>query len=182
MHIFHSPRLIAGQFSFLYALLLPNSIILPNPQNHFIREDCECTPVRFFVILSMQRSGSGWFETLLNSHPNISSNGEVFSSKTRRQSIETVQRTLDTVYNLEWVSSAAKNECVAAVGFKWMLNQVWWISACLLCSLSVSLLAKYKALTLLCSNCCIYQSSQMLVSSEHGDVILFKTNRRARTS
>ena len=76
----------------------------------------------------MQRSGSGWFETLLNSHPNISSNGEVFSLKQRRQSMETIQRTLDTIYNLEWISSAAKHDCVAAVGFKWMLNQVWWFS------------------------------------------------------
>ncbi|RVW96939.1 hypothetical protein CK203_032290 [Vitis vinifera] len=37
--------------------------------------------------------------------------------------METIQRTLDTIYNLEWISSAAKNDCVAAVGFKWMLNQ-----------------------------------------------------------
>lgn len=43
--------------------------------------------------------------------------------KQRRQSMETIQRTLDTIYNLEWISSAAKNDCVAAVGFKWMLNQ-----------------------------------------------------------
>lgn len=72
----------------------------------------------------MQRSGSGWFETLLNSHPNISSNGEIFHVKTRRSNMSTIQKTLDTVYSLEWISSAAKNECVAAVGFKWMLNQV----------------------------------------------------------
>ncbi|KAJ9685274.1 hypothetical protein PVL29_017343 [Vitis rotundifolia] len=94
----------------------------PQPKT-YSREECKCTPVRFFVILSMQRSGSGWFETLLNSHPNISSNGEVFSLKQRRQSMETIQRTLDTIYNLEWISSAAKNDCIAAVGFKWMLNQ-----------------------------------------------------------
>ncbi|CAN6443447.1 unnamed protein product [Victoria cruziana] len=71
----------------------------------------------------MQRSGSGWFETLLNSHPNVSSNGEIFSVKERRENFSTIERTLDRVYNLEWVSSAAKNDCVAAVGFKWMLNQ-----------------------------------------------------------
>nr|CAD1833703.1 unnamed protein product [Ananas comosus var. bracteatus] len=29
----------------------------------------------------------------------------------------------DTVYNLDWLSSAAKNECTAAFGLKWMLNQ-----------------------------------------------------------
>lgn len=72
----------------------------------------------------MQRSGSGWFETLLNSHPNISSNGEIFSVKERRSNITSILRTLDAVYSLEWLSSASKNECVAAVGFKWMLNQV----------------------------------------------------------
>ncbi|KAK4838433.1 hypothetical protein QYF36_013668 [Acer negundo] len=36
----------------------------------FSREECACNPVRYFAILSMQRSGSGWFETLLNSHVN----------------------------------------------------------------------------------------------------------------
>ena len=38
--------------------------------------------------------------------------------------MSTILSTLDTVYNLDWFSSAAKNECVGAVGFKWMLNQV----------------------------------------------------------
>lgn len=72
----------------------------------------------------MQRSGSGWFETLLNDHPNISSHGEIFSVKPRRQNLTTIIDTLDAIYNLDWVSSAAKNECTAAVGLKWMLNQV----------------------------------------------------------
>ncbi|XP_057977937.1 uncharacterized protein LOC131164625 isoform X2 [Malania oleifera] len=94
----------------------------PQPRT-YSREECLCTPVRFFAILSTQRSGSGWFETLLNSHPNISSNGEIFSVKQRRSNMSTIQKTLDSVYRLEWISSAAKNECVAAVGFKWMLNQ-----------------------------------------------------------
>ncbi|XP_077242660.1 uncharacterized protein LOC143883185 isoform X2 [Tasmannia lanceolata] len=94
----------------------------PRPKT-YSRAECACTPVRFFVILSMQRSGSGWFETLLNSHANISSNGEIFSVKGRRSNISTILSTLDTVYSLDWFSSAAKNECVAAVGFKWMLNQ-----------------------------------------------------------
>jgi hypothetical protein len=31
---------------------------------------------------------------------------------------------MDKVYNLDWNSSASKDECTAAVGFKWMLNQV----------------------------------------------------------
>ncbi|KAE8713420.1 hypothetical protein F3Y22_tig00110210pilonHSYRG00105 [Hibiscus syriacus] len=37
-------------------------------------------PVRYFVIMSMQRSGSVWFETLLNSHINVSSNGEIMGT------------------------------------------------------------------------------------------------------
>ena len=72
----------------------------------------------------MQRSGSGWFETFLNSHMNISSNGEIFSVKVRRSNISTIAETLDEIYNLDWFSSASKNECTAAVGLKWMLNQV----------------------------------------------------------
>ncbi|XP_031497129.1 uncharacterized protein LOC116262150 isoform X2 [Nymphaea colorata] len=94
----------------------------PKPKN-FSRGECLCNPVRFFAILSMQRSGSGWFETLLNSHLNISSNGEIFSSFPRRSNVSSVFMTLDQVYNLDWYSSAAKNSCSAAVGLKWMLNQ-----------------------------------------------------------
>ncbi|GFY89611.1 P-loop containing nucleoside triphosphate hydrolases superfamily protein [Actinidia rufa] len=87
------------------------------------RAECRCHPVRYFAILSTQRSGSGWFETLLNSHMNISSNGEIFSVKVRRSNISTIVETLDKVYNLDWLTSASKNECTAAVGLKWMLNQ-----------------------------------------------------------
>ena len=90
----------------------------------FCRKECICTPVRFFAIISSQRSGSGWFETLLNSHINVSSNGEIFSKKERRSNISSIIKTLDMVYNLDWNSSASKNECTAAAGFKWMLNQV----------------------------------------------------------
>lgn len=89
-----------------------------------IREECLNNPVRFFAIVSMQRSGSGWFESLLNSHVNVSSNGEVFSVLDRRRNITTIVQTLDRIYNLDWLSSASKNHCSAAVGFKWMLNQV----------------------------------------------------------
>jgi LPS sulfotransferase NodH len=71
----------------------------------------------------MQRSGSGWFETLLNNHPNISSHGEIFSVKGRRDNFSSIEHNLDVVFNLDWMNSAAKNECTAAVGFKWMLNQ-----------------------------------------------------------
>ncbi|KAJ6916233.1 hypothetical protein NC652_018813 [Populus alba x Populus x berolinensis] len=77
-----------------------STVHYPNPET-FSRAECAQNPVRYFAILSMQRSGSGWFETLLNSHVN----------------------TLDKVYNLDWFTSASKNECSAAVGFKWMLNQ-----------------------------------------------------------
>ncbi|KAL2906201.1 Nodulation protein H [Bienertia sinuspersici] len=94
----------------------------PQPET-FSRAECAENPVHFFVIISMQRSGSGWFETLLNSHMNISSNGEIFSYNDRRDNISSIIRTLDRVYNLDWFNSASKNECSAAVGLKWMLNQ-----------------------------------------------------------
>ncbi|KAH7517950.1 hypothetical protein FEM48_Zijuj09G0118700 [Ziziphus jujuba var. spinosa] len=94
----------------------------PNPTS-YSRAECACNPVRYFAILSMQRSGSGWFETLLNNHTNISSNGEIFSVKVRRSNMSTIGETLDRIYNLDWLSSASKNECTAAVGLKWMLNQ-----------------------------------------------------------
>lgn len=89
------------------------------------RAECACNPVRLFTILSMQRSGSGWFETLLNSHTNVSSNGEIFSIKERRSNVSSILSTLDRVYNLDLFTSASKNQCSAAVGFKWMLNQVF---------------------------------------------------------
>lgn len=94
----------------------------PKPQT-YSRAECSCNPVRYFAIFSMQRSGSGWFETLLNNHTNISSNGEIFSVKIRRSNISMITETLDKIYNLDWMSSASKNECTAAVGLKWMLNQ-----------------------------------------------------------
>lgn len=90
----------------------------------FARSECSGNPVKFFAILTNQRSGSGWFETLLNSHINVSSNGEIFSVTERRVNVSTIVQTLDKVYNLDWLSSASKNECSAAIGFKWMLNQV----------------------------------------------------------
>ncbi|KAH7426039.1 hypothetical protein KP509_11G082400 [Ceratopteris richardii] len=95
----------------------------PKPRR-YQREECFCTPVHFFVILSMQRSGSGWFETLLNDHPNISSHGEIFGGRERQYwNFTFISKRLDSVYNLDYKSSAAKNECTSAVGFKWMLNQ-----------------------------------------------------------
>ncbi|XP_015972365.1 uncharacterized protein LOC107495713 [Arachis duranensis] len=94
----------------------------PQPKT-YNREECACNPVRFFVILSMQRSGSGWFETFLNSHGNVSSNGEIFSLKKRRENVSSILKTMDTLYNLDWFTSASKNQCTSALGFKWMLNQ-----------------------------------------------------------
>lgn len=109
----HDPRIPEVEIPYVH---------YPTPDT-YSRKECACTPVRFFAILSMQRSGSGWFETLLNSHENISSNGEIFSVKERRSNITSITETLDKLYNLDWFSSAAKNECTAAVGLKWMLNQ-----------------------------------------------------------
>ncbi|KMZ75884.1 P-loop containing nucleoside triphosphate hydrolases superfamilyprotein [Zostera marina] len=95
----------------------------PRPMS-FKRGECECTPVRFFAILSMQRSGSGWFESLLNSHVNVSSNGEIFNQRrSRSSSFSSITKILNQVYNLDWMSSGSKKECTAAVGLKWMLNQ-----------------------------------------------------------
>jgi len=91
----------------------------------FARNECAHNPVLFFAILSNQRSGSGWFETLLNSHTNVSSNGEIFSVRERRKDVSSILQNLDKVYNLDWFSSASKNECSAATGLKWMLNQVY---------------------------------------------------------
>jgi hypothetical protein len=94
----------------------------PQPSS-YDRTECVCTPVHNFVIVSMQRCGSGWFEALLNSHPNISSHGEVFLDETKRENFGSIKKILDTIYNLDWKSSASKNDCTSAVGFKWMLNQ-----------------------------------------------------------
>ncbi|KAJ0975962.1 hypothetical protein J5N97_017927 [Dioscorea zingiberensis] len=109
----HDPAIQGSEFP---------SVHYPEPTS-YTRNECACNPVRLFAILSMQRSGSGWFETLLNSHVNVSSHGEIFSNKERRSNITSITATLDKIYNLDWYSSASKNECTAAVGLKWMLNQ-----------------------------------------------------------
>jgi len=90
----------------------------------FARGRCACTPVRFYIIVSMQRSGSKWLESLLNSHVNVSSNGEIFIDRERSANVSAITNTLDKVYNLDWRHSGNKKFCTAAVGFKWMLNQV----------------------------------------------------------
>ena len=70
----------------------------------------------------MQIPGSGRFVILLNSHVNVSSNGEIFSVEDRRNNFSSIIQTLDKVYNLDRFSSASENQYSAAVGFKWMLN------------------------------------------------------------
>ncbi|KAG4389192.1 hypothetical protein GLYMA_06G037801v4 [Glycine max] len=64
----------------------------------YSREECACNPVLFFCIVSMQRSGSGWFETFLNSHINVSSKGEIFSVGKRRANVSSILETMDKVY------------------------------------------------------------------------------------
>jgi hypothetical protein len=103
---------------FCFDLILVNFVVVVG------RSECARNPVRLFAILTNQRSGSGWFETLLNSHMNVSSHGEIFSVPERRVNVSTIVNTLDKIYNLDWLNSASKNECSAAIGLKWMLNQV----------------------------------------------------------
>ena len=88
------------------------------------RDECANNHVRYFAIVWMQRSGSRWFETLLNSRINVSSNYEIFNVYDRRKNISYIVKTLDKTYNLYCFSSASMNECSVVVGFKWMLNQV----------------------------------------------------------
>ena len=88
------------------------------------REECSYNVVHNFLILSMQLYGSGWFETLLNNHLNVSLHGELFANESKRESFASIKYNFDKVYNLEWNSSASKNDCTTAVGFKRMLNQV----------------------------------------------------------
>ncbi|PWA95670.1 P-loop containing nucleoside triphosphate hydrolases superfamily protein [Artemisia annua] len=94
-----------------------------NHQLSLQEKDLLVTPFLMTHKKSVVRSGRGWFETLLNSHMNVSSDGEIFSVKPRRSNMSTIVDTLDRNYNLDWLTSASKNECTAAVGLKWMLNQ-----------------------------------------------------------
>ncbi|KAG0487046.1 hypothetical protein HPP92_009141 [Vanilla planifolia] len=83
-------------------------------------------PVSLYAIVSMQRSGSKWFEALLNSHENIRSHGEIFYNFDRKCNMTVITTVLDRVYSLNWNVSTfrrKRNKCLAAVGFKWMLNQ-----------------------------------------------------------
>jgi hypothetical protein len=93
----------------------------PKPSSHE-RGNCSCTPIAPFILLSMQRSGSGWVETLLNSHPNLRSHGEVFKVRKREEGWNETRAALEAVFNMEKVKE--EKECLSAVGLKWMLNQV----------------------------------------------------------
>ncbi|KAG0485297.1 hypothetical protein HPP92_009376 [Vanilla planifolia] len=86
----------------------------------------KCMPVSLYAIVSMQRSGSKWFEALLNSHENIRSHGEIFYNFDRKCNMTVITTVLDRVYSLNWNVSTfrrKRNKCLAAVGFKWMVNQ-----------------------------------------------------------
>jgi hypothetical protein len=48
----------------------------------------------------------------------------MFNRIDRREDILSIVGTLDKLCTLDWFTSAAKNECTAAFGLKWMLNQV----------------------------------------------------------
>ncbi|KAK8950866.1 hypothetical protein KSP39_PZI003409 [Platanthera zijinensis] len=85
-----------------------------------------CMPVTLYAIVSVQRSGSKWFEALLNNHDNIRSHGEIFYNVDRKCNMTVIKAVLDRVYSLKWNVSTfrrKKKNCMAAVGFKWMLNQ-----------------------------------------------------------
>ena len=59
-------------------------------------EECSCTHVHNFLTLSMQRYGSGWFETLLNNHLNVNSHGELFANESRREIFASIKQTFDS--------------------------------------------------------------------------------------
>ncbi|EPS70269.1 p-loop containing nucleoside triphosphate hydrolase family protein-like protein, partial [Genlisea aurea] len=100
-----------------------NHIHFPHPST-FNRGECIMNPVRYFVVLSLQRSGTGWFNSLLNSHTNISMYGELFAYRYLKQDIEKTIDTLDKVYNMDLEENITpKNECTSAIGFIWMLHQ-----------------------------------------------------------
>ncbi|KAK8951567.1 hypothetical protein KSP39_PZI003410 [Platanthera zijinensis] len=64
-----------------------------------------------------KRSGSKWFEALLDSHDDIRSRGEIFRDVGRRCNMTVIRKVLDKLFG------RSKKNCFYAVGFKWMLNQ-----------------------------------------------------------
>ncbi|KAL4589861.1 hypothetical protein LXL04_002772 [Taraxacum kok-saghyz] len=62
-------------------------------------------------------------DTLAIKPPKKVSNGEIFGPK-RRNNVSSIIQIGDRVYNLDWFTNSSKNEYSAAIGFKWMLNQV----------------------------------------------------------
>lgn len=97
-----------------------------NKNKSFSSKEHSCMPVTLYAIVSVQRSGSKWFEALLNSHDNIRSHGEIFYNVDRKCNMTVIKAVLDRVYSLKWNVSTfrrKKKNCMSAVGFKWMLNQ-----------------------------------------------------------
>ncbi|KAH0460430.1 hypothetical protein IEQ34_011093 [Dendrobium chrysotoxum] len=97
-----------------------------NKTRAYGREEHGCMPVSLYAIVSTQRSGSKWFEALLNSHDNIRSHGEIFYTVDRKCNMTVIKTVLDNLYSLNWnvsIFRRKKKSCMAAVGFKWMLNQ-----------------------------------------------------------
>jgi hypothetical protein len=100
----------------------PPARLYPVPSNR-TRGRCSCTPVAPFILFSIQRSGSGWLESLLKNHSAIHSHGEQFNNRDLKTGgWKDARAILEGVFNLELVHEEA--ECAAAVGLKWMLNQV----------------------------------------------------------
>ncbi|EPS61432.1 hypothetical protein M569_13365, partial [Genlisea aurea] len=89
----------------------------------FDRGECGCNPVKYFVILSMPRSGTGWINSMLHSHTNISINSETFFGDDRRKNIVKILEVLKEVFSMDLTNSKNKVECTGAVGFVWMLHQ-----------------------------------------------------------
>ncbi|PKA49494.1 hypothetical protein AXF42_Ash004034 [Apostasia shenzhenica] len=92
---------------------------------------CGPGPVSRYAIVSIQRSGSKWFEGMLNNHGNIRSYGEIFYHVEGNRNMTVIREILDRFYSLNWRSpfKRRRRTCIAAVGFKWMLNQASILSS-----------------------------------------------------
>ncbi|KAL4554597.1 hypothetical protein LXL04_037193 [Taraxacum kok-saghyz] len=64
-------------------------------------------------------------DTLAIKPPKKASNGEIFGPKSRRNNVSSIIQIVDRVYNLDWFTNSSNNEYSTAIGFKWMLNQVF---------------------------------------------------------
>ncbi|XP_020583309.1 uncharacterized protein LOC110026638 isoform X2 [Phalaenopsis equestris] len=102
-----------------------------NNTKTYTRVESGCMHASLYAIVSLQRSGSKWFEALLNSHDNIWSHGEIFYNVDRKCNMTVIKKVLDKVCSSNWNTTSSfrrkKKSCMAAVGFKWMLNQVIFV-------------------------------------------------------